>query len=255
MTFFLTDTWHQIIRHVRTELRIPIWIVVNLSQPILWLILFTNIFQNTFALAMPGISYLQIFAPSVVVMTVMFGSSWAGMTMLEDIQMGILSKMLATPVSRTSIIMSRVVGSMVMLVIQALIIFFIALIMGLNIVTGVGGVLFTIFLLILLGMGFSAFSNGLALIFQRQETLIAVINFVSLPVLFLTSAYVPSQLLPRWLDILRQGNPVEYAVVGVRSLVNDGWIWDDIWKALVVLGLWAVIGITFGALLFRKKAE
>jgi len=253
MTYFLSDTWHQIVRHVRTELRIPIWIVVNLSQLVLWLLLFTQIFKSTFSTM--GVDYLQYFAPAVVVMTVMFGSAWAGMGMLEDIQMGVLSKMLATPVSRLSIIMSRVIGSMVMLVVQALIIFLIAVIMGLSIASGIGGVFFTIFLIILLGMGFSAFSNGLALVFQRQETLIAVINFISLPVMFLTSAFVPPDFLPRWLQIVRQGNPVEYAVLGVRSLVNDGWIWDNIWKVLLALGIWAIVTITFGTLMFRKRAE
>ncbi|MFC2068633.1 ABC transporter permease [Chloroflexota bacterium] len=253
MTYFVSDTWHQIVRHVRNELRIPIWIVVNLSQPMLWLLLFTQIFKSTFATM--GVDYLQLFAPAVVVMTVMFGSVWAGMSMLEDIQMRVLSKMLATLVSRISIIMSRVVGSMVMLVVQALIIFLIAVIMGLSIASGIGGVLFTIFLIILLGTGFSAFSNGLALIFQRQETLIAVINFISLPVMFLSSAFVPPDFLPRWLQIVRQGNPVEYAVIGVRSLVNDGWIWADIWKVLLALGIWAIIAITFGTYMFRKRAE
>jgi len=252
MTYFASDTWHQIVRHVRTELRIPIWIAVNLSQPVLWLLLFTQIFKSTFATM--GVDYLQHFAPAVVVMTVMFGSAWAGMGMLEDIQMGVLSKMLATPVSRISIIMSRVVGSMVMLVVQALIIFLMAVIMGLSIASGIGGVLFTIFLIILLGMGFSAFSNGLALVFQRQETLIAVINFISLPVMFLTSAFVPPDFLPRWLQIVRQGNPVEYAVLGVRSLVNDGWMWDNLWKVLLALGLWAIVGIAFGTFMFRKRA-
>ena len=253
MTYFLSDTWHQIVRHVRTELRIPIWIVVNLTQPVLWLLLFTQIFKSTFATM--GVDYLQHFAPAVVVMTVMFGSAWAGMGMLEDIQMGVLAKMLATPISRISIIMSRVIGSMVMLLVQALIIFVIAVIMGLDIASGAGGVLFTIFLIILLGMGFSAFSNGLALVFQRQETLIAVINFVSLPVMFLTSAFVPPDFLPRWLQIVRQGNPVEYAVIGVRSLVNEGWVWDDLWKVIFALGLWVIIGTVFGTLMFRKRAE
>jgi ABC-2 type transport system permease protein len=127
--------------------------------------------------------------------------------------------------------------------------------MGLNIASGIGGVLFTICIIILLGMGFSAFSNGLALVFQRQETLIAVINFISLPVMFLSSAFVPPDFLPRWLQIVRQGNPVEYAVIGVRSLVNDGWIWDDIWIVLLALGLWAIVAIVFGTLMFRKRAE
>ena len=252
----MTDTWFQIIRHVRTELRIPIWIAVNLTQPILWLLLFTQIFKSVSDLDQFGeSSYLEFLAPGIVVMTVMFGAAWAGMGMLYDIDMGILSKMLATPVSRISIIMSRVFGSMVMLVIQALIIFIIAIIMGVDIATGIVGILFTIILVCLLGIGFAAFSNGLALIFRRQETLIATINFITLPTMFLSSTLMAPELLPDWLDTIRWFNPVEYAVIGVRDLILEGYIWSDLWKSIVVLTAWAAAGITFGTLAFRAKAE
>jgi ABC-2 type transport system permease protein len=237
----MSDTWYQIVRHVRTDIRIPIWLFVNIVQPILWLLLFTQIFKST--MEAQGVDYIQHFSPAVIVMTVMFGSVWSGMGLLMDIEMGVLSKMLATPVSRTSIILARVTGSMVMLIIQALIIFGIALALGLNIATGVPGVLYTLFLITLLGFGFAGLSCGLALLFRRQETLIAVLNFIALPVMFLTSSFVPSQF------------PVEYAISGVRSVVTKDWIWDDQWKALLALSLWMVAGIAFGTLMFRKRGE
>ncbi len=252
----VADTWFQMVRHVKTELRIPIWIAVNLTQPILWLLLFTQIFKSVSDLDQFGeSSYLEFLAPGIIVMTVMFGAAWAGMGMLYDIDMGILSKMLATPVSRISIIMSRVFGSMVMLVIQALIIFVIAIIMGVDIATGIPGILLTIVLVCLLGIGFAALSNGMALIFRRQETLIATINFITLPVMFLSSTLMAPELLPDWLDTVRWFNPVEYAVVGVRDLILEGYIWSDLWKSMVVLSAWAAAGVTFGTLAFRAKAE
>jgi ABC-2 type transport system permease protein len=206
---------------------------------------------------MPGIGgdYLQFLAPGVVVMTVLFGSAWTGMGMLQDIDMGILSKTLATPVTRVSIIASRVIASMVMLVIQALMIFIIAVIMGVDIVTGVPGVLLSIVLISLLGMGFAAFSNGLALFFKRPEPMMAIINFIAMPLVFLSSTFMAAALLPSWLDTVRQFNPVDYAVVGVRGLVLDGFVWSDLWLSLVVLAAWAAVGIGFGTLMFRTRAE
>ena len=257
---FLADLWYQVLRHLRTQLRMRVFIVINLIQPIIWLVLFTQVFQSlssSFA-GLPGvgeISYLQFFAPGVVVMTVLFGSAWAGMGMLYDIDMGILSKMLATPVTRVSIIASRVVASMAILVVQALIIFTIAVIMGVDIVTGVPGVLLSIVLICLLGLGFAAFSNGLALLFRRPEPMMGVINFIALPTVFLSSTMMPSQLLPGWLDTVRHFNPVDYAVVGVRGLVLTGYVWSDLWHALLVLGAWATAGIIFGTLMFRVRAE
>ena len=252
----LADTWFQIGRHLRTQLRISVWIFVNLVQPIIWLMLFTQVFKSLSTMpGLAGSSYLQFFAPGVVVMTVMFGSAWAGMGMLHDIDMGMLSKMLATPVTRASIIMSRVIASMVMLIIQALIIFIIAVIMGVDLATGVPGVLFTILLISLLGLGFAAFSNGLALLFRREEPLMGVITLATLPIMFLSSTMMPAEMLPAWLDTVRHFNPVDYAVVGVRDLVLTGYVWSDLWRSVAVLLGWAAAGIAFGALMFRAKAE
>lgn len=250
-----SDIWVQTLRHLRTQIRMPIWIFINIVQPIIWLLLFPQIFKSVSSLPGIGGDYLQFLAPGVVVMTVLFGSAWAGMGLLHDIDMGILSKMLATPVTRVSIITSRVIASMVVLVIQALIIFTIAVIMGVNIATGVPGVLLAICLISLLGLGFAAFSNGLALLLRRPEPLIGVINFIALPTVFLSSTMMPSELLPGWLDTVRHFNPVDYAVVGVRDLVLTGYVWSDLWRSLLVLGAWAAAGITFGTLMFRTRAE
>jgi len=127
--------------------------------------------------------------------------------------------------------------------------------MGENIATGVPGVLFSVILICLLGLGFAAFSNGLALLFKRPEPLMGVINFVALPTVFLSSAMMPSELLPGWLDTVRHFNPVDYAVVGVRGLVLTGYVWSDLWRSVLVLAAWATAGITFGTLMFRARAE
>lgn len=251
----LTDTWFQIGRHIRTQIRMRVWIVMNLIQPVVWLLLFPQIFKAVSELPGVGGSYLQFLAPGVVVMTVLFGSAWAGMGMLHDIDMGVLSKMLATPVTRVSIIASRVMASMAMLVVQALIIFTIAVIMGVDIATGAPGVLFSIVLISLLGLGFAGFSNGLALLFRRPEPMMGVINFIAMPTVFLSSTMMPAQLLPGWLDTFRQFNPVDYAVVGVRDLVLTGYVWSDLWRSLAVLAAWAGVGIFFGTLMFRARAE
>ena len=252
----VADTWFQIIRHVRTQVRMPIWIIINLVQPIIWLALFTQVFKSLSDLpGLGGVSYLQFFAPGVIVMTVLFGSAWSGMGMLHDMDMGVLSKLMATPVTRLSIILSRVIASMAILLVQALIIFIIAVAMGVDLATGAPGVLLTIVLVSLLGLGFAAFSNGLALLLKRQEPLIGIINFIALPTVFLSSAMMPPELLPDWMDTVRRFNPVDYAVVGVRGLVLTGYVWSELWRSLVVLSGWAVVGTVFGTLMFRSKAE
>jgi ABC-2 type transport system permease protein len=253
---FITDTWYITLRDLRARIRMPVFIFMTLFQPILWLVLFTQIFKSLGGMLGPGGgSYLQFFAPGVLVMTVLFGSAFAGFGMLMDMDTGVLSKMLATPVTRISVIAGRVIATVVVLLIQALIIIILALIMGVHFETGAPGVLFTFFLLSLLGLGFAAFSNGLALLLKRQETVMAVTNLLTMPLMFLSSLMMPAALLPGWLNTVRQINPIDYAVVGARDLISNGYIWHDLWLSLIVLAALAVVGVTFGTMMFRTRAE
>jgi len=252
----ISDTWYITLRDLRARIRMPVFIFMTLFQPILWLVLFTQIFKSLGGMLGPGGgSYLQFFAPGVLVMTVLFGSAFSGFGMLMDMDMGILSKMLATPVTRISVIAGRIIATVMVLLIQALIIIILALIMGVHFKTGVPGVLFTFFLLSLLGLGFAAFSNGLALLLKRQETVMAVTNLLTMPLMFLSSLMMPAALLPGWLNTVRQINPIDYAVIGARDLISNGYIWHDLWLSMVVLAALAVAGVAFGTLMFRTRAE
>ncbi len=261
----LSDTYFQVLRHLRTQYRMKVFVVVNIIQPMIWLLLFTQVFNNLRDLSqirqVGDITYLQFFAPGVVVMTVIFGTAFSGFGMLRDIDMGILDKMLVTPASRLSIIFSRMLASLVVLALQVVIIFVASIYLvdlyseGLHVETGVPGILASIGIVGLLGAGYAGLSNGLALVFGRVEALMAVMNFLALPTVFLSSAMMPGEALPRWLDTARHFNPVDYAVVAIRGLVLEGYIWDDLWKSLAVLGAWATAGIVFGVVAFRLRAQ
>ena len=259
MIYAIADTWYIVLRDLRTRIRMPVFIFMTLFQPILWLVLFTQIFKSLGdSISTAGgadISYLQFFAPGVIIMTVLFGSAFSGFGTLMDMDAGIISKMLVTPVNRVSIITGRVIATVLVGLIQASVIFIVAAIMGVHVETGIHGALFVLFLAALLGMGFAAFSNGLALLLKRQETVMAVVNLFTMPLMFLSTMMMPSDLLPGWLNTVRHFNPVDYAIVGVRDLVLDGYIWSDLWKSLLALGIWATVGIIFGTLMFRRRAE
>ncbi len=252
----LADTWYIVLRDLRQRIRMPVFVFMTLFQPILWLVLFTQIFKSLGN--MPGLggnSYLEFFAPGVVVMTVLFGSAFAGFGMLMDIDTGRLAKMLATPVTRVAIITGHVTASVMVSIIQAIVVFIIAAIMGVHFATGLFGVLLALVLVALLGAGFAAFSNGLALLLRRQEIVMTVTNLLTMPMMFLSSMMMPGGLLPGWLNAARHLNPVDYSIVSVRDLVQRGYVWSDLWLAFAVLLTVAILGVTFGTLMFDTRVE
>jgi ABC-2 type transport system permease protein len=275
----LKDTWYIMLRDLRTRIRMPIFIFMSLSQPILFLLLFPQIFKSIGSSGMLGsdVSYLTFFTPGVLVQTVMFSAIFSGMSMIVDMDTGILSRMLATPVTRVSIILGRVIAAVVVILIQTALMLGIAAIMGVDIAAGFGGVMLIFLLIALIGLSLAAFSNGLAILLKRQEGLMAVVNLITLPLMFLSTMMMPSKtvmgsdvvsILPHWLDVVRQFNPIDYAIVSIRDLVMGkldltsgtyvhtySYIWPDLWRSLLVLGVIAVIMVAFATRMFRRRAE
>jgi ABC-2 type transport system permease protein len=202
-----------------------------------------------------GITYLQYFTPGILVMTGLFSAVFSGMSTIMDMDTGILSRMMATPVTRVSIILGRIIATVVVILCQAIVMLVIALIMGVHIQTGFGGVLLALLLIGLLGLALAAFSNGLAILLKRQETLMAATNLVTMPLMFLSTMMMPFNLLPGWLQTVTHYNPIDYAIVGIRDLVLTGYVWHDLWRSLAVLCCVAVVGIIFATLSFRRRAE
>lgn len=233
----MKDTLYLFKRYLLHTIRMPIWIAVNIIQPIFYLTIFSQLFSRVADL--PGFaadSYLDFLTPGVVIMTAMFGSFWSGMGLIDDMNEGVMDRLLVTPVHRFSIIAARVLHAAGTVVIQGLMIIVIALILGTQFPGGVLGVLGILLFSALLGCSFSALSNGLALITRRDETLIAIINFFGLPLMFLSTAFMASELMPDWIRFLAQGNPVNWAVHGSRlAMGGDAWLSVLLYAGLLLL--------------------
>ena len=254
----LKDTWYIMLRDLRTRIRMPVFIFMSLSQPILFLLLFPQIFNRIGSSGMLGQgipNYLTFFTPGVLVQTGMFSAIFSGMSMIVDMDTGILSRMLATPVTRVSIILGRVIAASVVILAQSAVMLIIAVIMGVHIKTGFAGVLLIFLLIALLGLALSAFSNGMAILLKRQESLMAVVNLVTMPLMFLSTMMMPSIMLPSWLNTVRQFNPIDYTIVSIRDLVLQGYVWHDLWRSLTVLVCVVVVMVAFATLMFRRRAE
>ena len=253
---YVSDVWYLLGRHLRAQLRMPVFIFVSIVQPMFWLILFSQLFRSLADLPdFPTGSYLQFFAPGVLVMLVLFGSTYSGMSMIRDMDLGVITKMLATPATRVSIVLSRVLSTIVVLIVQCSIILIVAWVMGVSIVTGIPGALLMIVFLGLFGLGFAGLSNCLAILFKKPEPLMGVLTFLTLPLMFLSSAMMPSTLLPTWIDAAKKFNPVQYAIEPIRSLVTTGYDWPTLLIDMAILTAFAALTVGLASAMFRIKGE
>ncbi len=246
---FLRDTWHLFLRLIRATMRMPVFVIISIVQPVLWVLLFGQLFKSVTTI--PGFgasSYVQFLAPGISIMTALFGAAYSGMGLLADIDRGVLDRLLATPVSRGALIAGRILHASVQVVVQAAIILLVAFLLGARPHGGLPGVLAVFLSASLLGAAFAGFSNALALIARRQELVIAAMNFVVLPSTFLSSMIMSRNLMPGWIRGVSRFNPVNWAVTAAR----DGFEGRASSEMLLCLALLAGFALICGFLATRS---
>jgi ABC-2 type transport system permease protein len=239
-------------RVLRNLTRQPIWIVVMVVQPMFWLLLYSQLFRRITDL--PGFgatSYIDYLTPGVAVMTAFFSGSWAGMGMIEDLDRGVLERFLATPASRGAIVFGRILEASIVATLQGLLILLTGLLLG---ATNGGAVGWLVILLVafLTAAGFSGLSHGIALRTRQEASMIAVAQFISLPLVFFSSLLIARTLIPGWMQNLSLLNPVEWAVRAARGEVLPGTGWGEMGAFLLLLVAFAALTTAFATWSFRS---
>jgi ABC-2 type transport system permease protein len=248
----MRDTGHMTVRHLMALWRQPWWIAVSLVQPVIWLLLFGALFESVANIPGFGSSnYIQFLAPGVVVMTAFFGAGWTGMPVIDDINRGVVDRFLVSPVRRSSLISGRLTSSALTTSIQSLIIVGLALIVGASFDNSVAGVAVLILVSVLVGSAFGCLSIGLALLVRREETLIATVQFLLLPLSFMSVTFMQKNLMPGWMQTVSNYNPLNWAVEAGRAAVSASPDWAAIAGKAGMLAVFLVVCGFFAMRAFR----
>jgi ABC-2 type transport system permease protein len=225
----LSDTWALTVRDLLRLWRQPWFIGIVLVQPVIWLLLFGELFQRVVDIpGFQGGDYKQYLVPGVLVMTAFFSSGWNGMSTIEDLERGVTDRLLVTPTRRWPLIVGRLGQNAVQALIQSLVIVGMALVIGVSFDGGVLGVFALVLVAILLGTAFAALSNALALVARQEESLIGAVTFLQLPLTFLSTAFMQEELIPSWVATVADYNPVNWAIMAGREAVQNGTDWGTV---------------------------
>jgi len=221
------QTGWMVVRQARNLMREPIWIAMMVIQPMLWLVLYGQLFSKVTPLRAGAGSYVEFLTPGVVCMNAFFGGTWAGMAMINDLDRHVVDRFLAAPASRLAIVLSQVVRAGITGILQAIVLLLVGLTLGVRVHGGFAGWLVVLAASFLLAMVFAGFSNGIALLLRREASMIATANFVGLPLMFLSSILVTTALMPGWIKAISRFNPVNWGVHAARNAVVAGGQWGS----------------------------
>jgi ABC-2 type transport system permease protein len=281
----LHGLWALTNRDLKKWYKNPIILMLGIIQPIIWMSLlgkamnlggmFTNFsptlpptiplpLQEQIKAAMSDLSkqamtqifgtadYFSYMAVGMMSFVVMFTAMFSGMSMVFDRRLGFLNKVLSTPVARGSILMAKILSAVIRALVQATIVLGIAYVIGplsvganftiLNLL-GVYAALF------LISMGLSSIFILIAIRSTRQETQMAVVNLLNLPLMFASNALFPASLMPEWLQTITKINPVTYATDATRQLILYTVDLHQLAIDFLFLGAFAVVFSTIGIVL------
>ncbi len=226
-------------RSLVTLMRQPAFAAMTLIQPIIWLLLFGALFQSVVEIPgfASGMTYLEFITPGVIVMTALFSSGWAGTIYIEDMNRGVMDRLLASPVKRGAMMVGTLAYQAVTTIVQTLTVFAIAYVAGARFPGGFEGVAVTLLAAVLISVIIASLSNALALLLRQQEALIGISQFIVLPLQFVSSAVMDTRLAPEWVQDVARYNPVDWAVVASRTALQG----DPDWARLGLLAALAVL--------------
>ena len=231
----LHGLWALTNRDLRKWYKNPYQVLISLIQPVVWLGIFGKALNFTTILSQAGgggsssaeiaaifgtSSYFSFLSVGMLAMIILFTAAFSGMSVVFDRRFGFLNKALSTPVSRGTVVISKILQSGIRSLLQAALVLIIAIALGMDVshftFLGIVGA-FT--LLFLMAFALSSLFVTLALRSSDWQTQMAIINLLSLPLIFASNALFPVKIMPTWLQDVVKLNPVSYAIDGARQLL------------------------------------
>jgi ABC-2 type transport system permease protein len=248
----MRDTYLIFQRQMQLLLRNPVWILVGIFQPVMYLLLFAPLLKPALGVRTNAEAY-EIFVPGLLVLLAIFGGLFQGFGLIAELRAGVIERSRVTPVSRFALLLGRSLRDTVSLLAQAVIITLLALVFDLRVF--IGYLLLAYLMLALISLMTSAVSYGVALAVKSEDALAPLMNTVAQPVLLLSGILLPLTFAPGWLQGIADWNPFSWAVNGVRALFLGDLGAPAVWQGLLIMAALAALALTWAARLFARSVR
>jgi ABC-2 type transport system permease protein len=237
------------LREIKRYLRSKSRIVGSLGQPILFLLALGYGLGATFQKAGQG-NYIDFLTPGIVGMTIIFTSIFSGIQVIWDRQFGFLKETMVAPVSRFNIMIGRTLGGATIATIQGIIVFCLALIPGFRPENWLM-IIPLLFVMLLVGIMFTALGTAIASQLQDMQGFQLIMNFLVMPLFFLSGALFPLSGLPPFLITVTKFDPLSYGIDAFRILLSNSGHYP-LALDISVLSIITLVFLSIGSYLFSK---
>lgn len=240
-------------RKMLETLREPAWVISGLSTPLLYLALFAPLLKSLNSPMFSLGRVLDVFVPGILALMAFGAGMGAGWVVIWELQSGVIERLRVTPASRFSLLMGAVLRDIVMFIVPALLVIFVASLFGFHLHWAGLTVLFI--LLSMLTAVVSASSGSLGLILKEIGSLAAVVTSLQLPITLLAGILLPLSIGPAWLRFIAHFNPMYYVVEASRVLASGTINSSTVWQAFIVMSPLTIIVLWWSTRVYRKAVS
>jgi ABC-2 type transport system permease protein len=219
---YVRHVWVIIEMEVRKLRKDPTELVMRGVQPALWLLVFGEAFSRFRVAPSAGVSYKAFLTPGILAQSITFISIFYGIAIIWERDMGLLQKIVTTPIRRSALVLGKMLSASVRSLSQSVIIILLALILRIQLHFAVGAILGALLIVILGGAFFSGLSMVIATLVRTRERMMGIGQLITMPLFFSSNALYPMSIMPTWLKVVATINPMSYLVDGLRGLLILG---------------------------------
>ena len=225
----------------------PMELLTRAIQPLLWLLVFGQVFGRLHALPTGGLTYTEFLAPGILAQSVLFVAIFYGISVIWERDLGIVHKFLASPAPRSALVLGKAVSAGIRAVSQALIVYVASFTLGVRLNLTLHALLGVLFFIMTGAALFATFSLIIASLVKTRERFMGIGQVLTMPLFFASNAIYPTAIMPEWLKWIVAVNPLTYEVDGLRTLMLKGGestlgLGTDALVLTCVLGLMVALG-------------
>ncbi|MEV6136715.1 ABC transporter permease [Nocardia sp. NPDC051990] len=249
---FMRETGLIFWSQLRANLRNPVWVLIGLSQPVLYLVLFGPLVKGIAPALGADADPWKLLTPALVIQTGLFGAIYVGFNIVAELRAGVVERQRVTPASRGALLTGRVLKDMVVLVVQALVLVGVAM-AAFGVRPDPLGVVLSVVLIAVMAAGLAAASYALGLWAKSEDVLASMLNSLAVPLMLLSGILLPLSVGPSWLRTIGKVNPFSHTVDAARALFRGDYGASEVYLGTGLTLAVAAVAMVIGARSFTRE--
>jgi ABC-2 type transport system permease protein/oleandomycin transport system permease protein len=236
----VSDTLTITRRNLLVWMRVPAYLVFTVIQPVMFVLMFRYVFGGAIPVQVKG-GYVNFLMPGIIGQTAAFATFSTAIALAIELQKGVIDRLRSMPMARSAVLAGRLVADTARMLLTILILIGVGYAVGFRFQNGAASAVAMAALAVLFGLAMCCVAAWTGLVIKDEESVQAFGMIWLFPLTFLSSAFVPVQTMPGWLQAFANNQPVTHVINAMRALALGGPTTPELWKALVwIVGILVV---------------